>query len=125
MTLLVLSVLLAVGAAGWVIAPLVRHRTALVGDVVPGRIQDAEAHKHVTLTSLQEVEYDYLAGKLDEADYQALRVKLSREALGAMKAAEDARLGDDTAHSAEKSHACGFMNPPGSRFCAGCGARLS
>lgn len=128
MTLLLFSALLAIASAGWVIAPMVRHRFALLGDPVPGGIIDAEAHKHVALTSLREVEYDYIAGKLDEADYHALRERLSREALEAIRTADQAHLAlnDGRGEPGEPGgHSCGFVNPAGSRFCAGCGAPLS
>jgi len=42
-----------------------------------------------------------------------------------MRAAEAAR-GESGARTAVMTdrHACGFLNPPRSRFCAGCGVRL-
>jgi hypothetical protein len=54
---------------------------------------------------------------------------LSLEALAAMRAAEAvgyavAGDGGAGAAAAPDRHACGFLNPPGSRFCAGCGVRL-
>jgi hypothetical protein len=53
---------------------------------------------------------------------------LSLEALAAMRAAEAvgyvAAGGGAGTAAAPDRHACGFLNPPGSRFCAGCGARL-
>lgn len=143
MTLLVFSALLAVFAALFVVRPLLARRTALLADLAPGAVLDAQARKRVTLTALKELEYDYLGGKLDEADYRAQKDVLSREALAAVRAAEvvqaawdgDAaagarlrapaasRLDAELAAQAGR-HGCGFVNPGGSRFCAGCGARL-
>ncbi len=119
MTLLLLSVLLAVIAAGWVVHPLLFRRWGLVDDVVPSAVLDSEARKRVALAALKDVEYDRAAGKLDEADYATMRARLEREALAALQDAPPR-----SAAGAE-AHACGFSNPGGSRFCAGCGQKLS
>ena len=121
MTLLLLSVALALAAGAWVVHPILARRTAVVVDVAPGAVLDAEARKRVALASLKEVEYDYAAGKLDEADYRAMRDRLSAEALRALRAAEALSV---PAAAEPVRHACGFTSPGGSRFCAGCGARL-
>lgn len=127
MTLLAFSLLLALLAAAFVVRPLVARRDALLADVAPGAVLDAEARRRVALASLKELEYDFLGGKLDDADYRAQKERLSVEALAAMRAAE-AVLGDPGeaggAAAGPDRHACGFLNPPLSRFCAGCGARL-
>jgi hypothetical protein len=131
MTLLLTATLLA-GVLGWfVIHPIMARRSALIQDVTAGGVLDAEARKRVALAELKEIEYDYLGGKLDGADYQALRERVSREALAAIRAAEAiAVTGSDAPQAAApvtpaREHACGFGNPPGSRFCAGCGAQLT
>ncbi len=109
--------------------PLVDRRDALLVDVAPGAVLDAEARRRVALVALKELEYDYLGGKLDDTDYRAQKERLSVEALAAMRAAEavgyGAGAGDGpVAAAGPDRHACGFLNPPLSRFCAGCGARL-
>ena len=124
MTLLAAAVVLAVVAAGWVVLPIVLRRLALLGDTVPGGVLDAESRKRVALASLKEVEYDRIGGKLDEADYQQLRRQLEREALLAIDAAERMEGEAVAAAGATIPHVCGFVNPAGSRFCAGCGNRL-
>lgn len=121
-------------AAGWVVVPLVVRRLALLNDPTPGRLVDAEARRGVALASLKDVEYDRVSGKLDDEDYRRLRSQLEREALVAIAAADAA---PDSRPAASPPpvvpggeprpihHACGFQNPPGSRFCSGCGQRLS
>ncbi|HEX2092801.1 MAG TPA: zinc ribbon domain-containing protein [Longimicrobiaceae bacterium] len=128
MTLLVLSVLLALAAGAFVVHPVWARRAAVPGDVASGAALDAEARRRVALASLREVEYDYAAGKLDEADYRALRDRLSAEAVRAIRAAERLRgIGEAAvaAPAGPEAHGCGFVNPARSRFCAGCGARLA
>jgi hypothetical protein len=122
MMLFVFSVLLALAGSLWVIHPIVARRLALLGDPIPGGILDAEARKRVALSSLREVEYDRIGGKLDDEDYQRLRSQLQREALEAIEAATAAH--DDVPATFVVTHSCGFQNPPGSRFCSGCGVAL-
>jgi hypothetical protein len=127
-TLLLAAVLLGIFAGAWVIGPIVRRRLALLGDPVAGGVVDANARRRVALASLREIEYDRIGGKLDDHDYQRLKAQLEREALRAMEAADAAAT--DVARPRVQAteppitHACGFVNPLGSRFCAGCGAPL-
>ena len=133
MTLLLLSAVMATLAGVYVIRPIIARRRALVVDAAPGALLDAEARRRSTLAALKDLEYDFLGGKLDRADYLAQRDRLSYEALAAIRAAEAAQstagagVVDGTlARDAEAviTHDCGFVNPPASRFCAGCGKRL-
>lgn len=123
MTLLVAAVVVAILAAGIVIYPILAGRWGVLGDVIPGRVVDRESRKRVALAALKEVEYDHAAGKLDDADYRAMRGQLELEALSAVEAAET-ETADALANPDPIIHVCGFVNPGGSRFCAGCGKRL-
>lgn len=128
MTLLALSVLLALLSAALVVHPLWARRAALLADVAPGDVLDAEARRRVTLAALKELEYDFAAGKLDDSDYRTQRERLSAEAMRAIRAADRLRGIEVSAArlSGEPApHGCGFVNPPRSLFCAGCGARLA
>lgn len=122
MTILLLSVLLALLAAGWVVHPLLFRRWGMIGDGVPSAVLDGEARKRIALSALRDVEYDRAAGKLDEADYATLRARLEREALEAL---ESAPVTSPEATAEPATHSCGFSNPGGSRFCAGCGQKLA
>ena len=132
MTLLLLSALVATAAGLFVIGPILARRTAILADAAPGSLLDAEAKRRATLAALKDLEYDYLGGKLDQADYLAQRERMSYEAVAAIRAAEEAQAsagagvvdGVMLADAAPEAHGCGFVNPPGSRFCAGCGKRL-
>jgi hypothetical protein len=127
MSVLLLGALLATLAAVWVIGPLAARRAAVLVDAAPGALLDAEARRRAALASLKELEYDFLGGKLDPADYRAQRDRMGLEALAAIRAAEAAErglVGERAALPTQPAHACGFVNPAGSRFCAGCGLRL-
>jgi hypothetical protein len=103
-------------------------------------LTETEARKRVALLALRDVEYDFLAGKLDENDYRSLKGELTAEALAALEADEKARAetGDTASEEVEaeirairmglrEGNACadcGFMNEPGSRFCSACGHAL-
>ncbi|GMV04809.1 MAG: hypothetical protein AMXMBFR53_10890 [Gemmatimonadota bacterium] len=104
-------------------------------------LTETEARKRVALLALRDVEYDYLAGKLDENDYRSLKGELTAEALAALEADERARSGAVPADAAVALEAeiaaaraglregrfcsdCGFSNEPGSRFCSACGHAL-
>jgi hypothetical protein len=131
-TVLLLSAVLATLVGLFIIRPIVARRTAIVADAAPGSLLDAEARRRSTLSALKDLEYDYLGGKLDRTDYLSQRDRLSHEALLAIRAAEAAQAQAGTmafdgivARGEEPiAHACGFVNPPASRFCAGCGKRL-
>jgi hypothetical protein len=127
MTVMILGMVLALASALYVVGPIARRRSAVLMDAAPGALLDADARRRATLASLKELEYDYLAGKLDEVDYRAQRERMSYEALEAIRAAETAEravTGERAAVAADPAHACGFANPVGSRFCARCGKRL-
>jgi hypothetical protein len=118
------AVVLAVLASVFVVYPLVTGRWGMLGDRVSGATLDREAKKRVALAALKDVEYDRVAGKLDDTDYQDLRSRLEMEALDAIQAIEQEEPLVGTAAAAPERHTCGFASPQGSRFCAGCGQPL-
>ncbi|MCG6957426.1 MAG: zinc ribbon domain-containing protein [Gemmatimonadetes bacterium] len=105
-------------------------------------LTETEARKRVALLALRDVEYDFLAGKLDENDYRSLKGELTAEALAALEADEKAReqVGSVGPEDVEAEIAairmglhgeagagcpdCGFVNESGSRFCSACGHAL-
>ncbi len=103
-------------------------------------LTETEARKRVALLALRDVEYDFLAGKLDEDDYRSLKGELTAEALAALEADEASREGDafvaDDALEAEIATirrglgtgagcpTCAFANEDGSRYCSACGQAL-
>lgn len=104
-------------------------------------LTETEARKRVALLALRDVEYDFLAGKLDEDDYRTMKAKLTAEALDALAADEAAKgAGSHTGPAAIEAeiaairqgiqvgvlcHDCGYNNPVGSRFCSACGRSVA
>ena len=107
-------------------------------DRAEDELTDTEARKRVTLLALRDVEYDFLAGKLDEEDYLSLKADFTAEALAALEADATASkphfLDDDVEAEITKIRAalrsglmcrsCGFGNEDGSHFCSECGQEL-
>ena len=103
-------------------------------------LTETEARKRVALLALRDVEYDFLAGKLDEDDYRSLKSELTAEALAALEAVEEAKGGKLARGSADLEAeiarlrggaagavacpVCSFDNEEGSRFCSACGHAL-
>lgn len=153
MSVLIPAILLAVAAVFFVLYPVLSGREASM-EREDDELTDAQHRKNVALLALRDVEYDYHAGKLDEADYQALKQEIASEALEALDAEEaewvakqaarqaregagaegDAEVPEDVEAEIAALRAsiregtvcpqCGHPNPRGSRFCADCGAAL-
>lgn len=138
MTFTVGAVLLVMAVVLFILQPVLTGRQASLRRE-EDEMTEAEATRRVKLLALRDVEYDYATGKLDDADYGRLRRELSAEALAALEEVEREH-GRSTAETDELEaevarvrrglaagttcSGCGRVNPPGSRFCAACGARL-
>ncbi len=123
----------------FILQPVVRgiHASLERGD---DELTETEARKRVALLALRDVEYDFLAGKLDEEDYRSLKSDLTAEALAALAADEAAKahapglIEDDLEveiarirdglRSGSACPACTYANEEGSRFCSACGQAL-
>jgi hypothetical protein len=140
MSLFVGAALVAAAVVLFILHPVVKGLHASL-EREEGELSDSEARKRVALLALRDVEYDFLAGKLDEEDYRSLKSRLTAEALAALEADEAARAapaggGKDDPLEAEIAdirarlrgghvcRPCGFANEAGARFCSSCGARL-
>ena len=135
------AALVAAGVVFFLIQPVVKGLQASL-DRSEDELTDTEARKRVALLALRDVEYDFLAGKLDEEDYRSLKAELTAEALAALEADEAARSGVQQSYDAmgdlEAEIAkvrgglkagttcaeCGYSNDEGSRFCSSCGSPL-
>ncbi|HSH76605.1 MAG TPA: zinc ribbon domain-containing protein [Longimicrobiales bacterium] len=139
MTLYVGVALVAAAVLLFIMQPVVRGLHASL-EREDDELTETEARKRVALLALRDVEYDFLAGKLDEQDYRSLKNELTAEALAALEADEAARESvtapEDSDIEAEVARIrasletglvcldCGFANEEGSRFCSACGHAL-
>jgi len=131
--------LVAVAIVVFIVQPVARGLHASL-ERDDDELTETEARKRVALLALRDVEYDFLAGKLDDNDYRSLKGELTAEALAALEADERARAGTsggaEAALEAEIAQVraglrearfcseCGGQNEPGSRFCSACGHAL-
>ena len=142
MGVLVGAALIALSAVLFIVQPMFRGLHASL-EREDDELTDTEARKRVALLALRDVEYDFLAGKLDEEDYRSLKAELTAEALAALEADEAAKAfpGDGVRGPADLEaeiararqqmfvdlvpcDACSFANEQESRFCSACGAPL-
>jgi cytochrome c-type biogenesis protein CcmI len=148
MSALIPAIVLAVAAVFFVLYPVLSGREAPM-EREESELTEAQHRKNVALLALRDIEYDYHAGKLDDADYRTLRQQISAEALEALDAEEAERLGRNRASAGAGASAveragieaeiaalrasiregtvcthCGHPNPRGSRYCGDCGAAL-
>ncbi|MDT8369446.1 MAG: zinc ribbon domain-containing protein [Longimicrobiales bacterium] len=139
--MLLVTGLIVIGVVAWVVLePIMRGRAASL-ERSDDEVSEVEAVRRVRLLALRDTEYDYHMGKLDDADFAALKRELTAEALEAMKAVEEeasTRGGRSSRAEVEAEVAalrrglrdgsactrCARMNPSGSRFCASCGTAL-
>jgi cytochrome c-type biogenesis protein CcmI len=147
---LVLGMIVATAVVAWILHPVISGQSAPMGRD-DEELTEAQHRKRTALYALRDVEYDYHAGKLDEADYRAMKREVSAEALAALDAEEhewarregrkaapgpnpaadaDATLDPVEAEIAQLRASlregticreCGHPNRPGSRFCSECG----
>lgn len=138
---IVISVSLLVFVMVPLLAPETTAGTTLPVDVTPQ--VDLKRRRLVLYENLQDLEFEYKAGKLSPEDYQALRGDYTAEAAQLMAAsqeleitsAEDALIEREVAARRARRKAepvpdytcpkCGFENPLPVKFCGECGAKLS
>ena len=129
--------LVAVAVTLFILQPILSGQHASL-DRAEDELTDTEARKRVTLLALRDVEYDFLAGKLDEKDYLSLKADLTAEALAALEAdaagSKPQFLDDDVEAEITKIRAAlrsGLMcrsscypNQYKKNFCSECGQEL-
>lgn len=131
------AVLLATGVVLAVLEPIFAGRSAPLYDGDSGAAE-AKARRRVALVALRELEYDRATGKLEGADYEALRAELAHNALAHLapagqggEADEDAELEAEIAEMRRaleaglQCGACGHVNRFGARYCGECGGALA
>jgi cytochrome c-type biogenesis protein CcmH/NrfG len=82
---LLVAVLLGLVTLAYVLYPLYRHPTAPGEATKPSAQQKLSEREQNARQALQEVEFDFQLGNLDEGDYRSLRTRYMRRALAEMK----------------------------------------
>jgi hypothetical protein len=122
----VVMIILIVGAAYWIVSPLLRPVRS--EDTSDTRREEAllqlEMRKEVALSAVKELEFDLNMGKISDEDYEALKEQYANDAAGYMKEIDRMTAGPkkqapDTDKELEEEIRA-FRRKPG-RFCAQCG----
>jgi hypothetical protein len=130
---LILGVFVALAAVALVLDPLVRPETVRppAPSLEPEEVDPRVHRKELALAALKEIEFDRATGKLDDADYEAMKARYTAEALEAIRDADAAAapvepaLAAVTAGGADAAEALvAAKKRSGARFCTECGARL-
>ncbi|HRW03969.1 MAG TPA: zinc-ribbon domain-containing protein [Caldilineaceae bacterium] len=77
---LLLALLIALAALGYVIWPLISREVPLL-PVEDSRLTDLLARKDAALRAIKDLEFDHQVGKIADEDYQRLRERLNRQAI--------------------------------------------
>ncbi len=140
-----IALLIAAALAVFVATPLVATENAGEGslpiDVTP--LGDLKRRRLVVYENIQDLEFEYQAGKIARQDYQALRESYTDEAARLMAASQetehlskqDALIEREVAlRRAQRKHPtseeyvcpeCGYENPLPVKFCGECGAPIA
>jgi hypothetical protein len=142
---LLIAVLTSIALVVFVIAPLLAAGSANEAivpiDVTP--LADLKHQRLVVYENMQDLEFEYKAGKISSEDYQSLRESYVAEAAELMLASQEAERpvsaidafieGEVAARRARRKPQpaeeyvcgkCGFENPLPVKFCGNCGARI-
>ncbi len=144
---LLLGVLLALLSVAYILHPVVAGVSAPM-ERDDDELTELQHRKRIALLALRDVEYDFHAGKLDEADYRAMKREMAKEALAVLDAEVQEREGADPSHEGVRGAGdrealeaeiaavrealregavcptCAHPNPRGARFCESCGSAL-
>ncbi len=134
-----------VGIGYWIISPLLRpfQPDDYLDFGVNDALQQLEAGKEVTISTLKELEFDFNLGKISKEDYEDLNEQYTRDAVGYIKEIDDLKknpekkLNEDFESELEQEvlslrkspgsfcTQCGDPISPDDRFCSNCGEKLA
>ena len=139
-----IAIVLAGALAVFIVTPVLAAEgpieTTLPVDVTP--LTDLKRRRMVVYENLQDLEFEYKAGKISPQDYQSLRENYMAEAAHLMLASQDQEAISEhelwierevAARRAQKKQSrtdpyicqkCGFENPLPVKFCGNCGVRI-
>jgi len=85
------GIMIVLSALAFVLSPLVRHVSAPLtdGPDLVAELRELHALKAVTYETIQDVEYDYHAGKISERDYREMTDRYTQEAVRLVQRIEE------------------------------------
>jgi hypothetical protein len=86
----VIAIVILVGLALFVVAPLRRARSARDDAADDPRLADLEARKEAKYREIRDAELDHAQGKLSDADWARADAELRREAIEILKELDEA-----------------------------------
>ena len=89
--LILAGILLTLAVAAFVLSPMVRHDSAPLtdGPDLLARLRELHALKNVVYETLQDVEFDYHAGKISEPDFREMTDRYTNEAVRLVQRIEE------------------------------------
>jgi len=89
--LMLAGILLVLTVVAYVLSPLVRHLSAPLtdGPDVIAELRELHALKAVAYETIQDVEYDFHAGKISERDYREMTDRYTQEAVRLVQRIEE------------------------------------
>jgi hypothetical protein len=130
MTTIVEIILLAATLA-LVGAPLFARRFAAPAGaaMAEGELSELLYKKDAAYAALKDLEFDHRTGKIDDADYRAMKGQFESEAMAIIKTIDEFKTGypeksTGPTDAARFCAACGAKADAGHKFCGSCGAKL-
>ena len=145
MTELVMALFIATALVVYVVSPLLATAapgdSTLPVDITP--LADLKRRRMVIYENLQDLDFEFKAGKVSEADHQTMRRNYLSEAAQLMLASQEREQMTDHEAFVEQEVAlrrarqkapisqayvcpkCGFENPLPVKFCGECGAKIT
>lgn len=89
--LLLSGILMTLAVGAFVLSPFARHLAAPLtdGPDVDAELRELHALKAVAYETIQDIEFDYHAGKISERDYLDMTDRYTREAVGLVQRIEE------------------------------------
>ena len=114
---LIAIALIALAALVWVAAPLLRAGSSPRNEQSPelDRARELQSRHQQLLASLRDLEDDRTTDKIDEADYEAMRARLSAEAIEVMREMDALKDPRDAAAEAARKRAEPLRHPAAER----------
>ena len=109
--------LLGLASLAWIVVPILRPASTHSDEHAAslGRARELQSRHQQLLASLRDLEDDHTTDKIDEADYDEMRNRLSAEAIEVMRAMDELKDERDSAAEAARKAAAPLRHPGAAR----------